>query len=462
MTNDAGAAGAIPRKTARFVLGLLLLSYTVSFVDRTALGILQEKIKYDLHLSDWQLGLMSGPAFALLYAATGIPVARLTERFDRRVILSTCLVIWSAMTMACGAANNFFQMFLARMGVGVGEAGGNPVSHSLIADLFPVDRRGRAIAIYSLGAPAGAFLGAAVVGWLAQYWDWRHVFLMLGPPGFILALLIWFLVPDIRRGAFEKASEADAAPSLVEVVRHLFGMKVFRHAVTGASLVVLVGYGIAAFLPPYLIRRHGFELGEVGLIAGMVNGVAAAFGTLIGGYWGDRLSVRNSSFLGYVPAGSILFAGPMLILGFWAADPRLSIALVFLGTLLVYGYIAPTFTLVHTLSSARTRATATAIFYLVINLVGAGLGPPLIGALSDWFAKRAFAGPATDFERLCLGPNGDPLGEACRFAGATGLTGALMMTSALLLWATVHFWLTGRALQRQDSGDGFVRATLSG
>jgi predicted MFS family arabinose efflux permease len=434
-------------RLAHQILILLLLSYTVSYVDRTALGILQEQLKYDLKLTDWHLGLMSGPAFALLYAAAGIPIARLTERFDRRIILSSCLVVWSAMTMACGLAANFVQMFLARMGLGVGEAGGNPVAHSLIADLFPSERRGRAIAIYSLGAPAGAFLGAALVGWLAQQWDWRYVFLMLGPPGFLLALMVWFLVPPIRRGSFEaNVQQEQAPPPFLIVLRRLLGIPAFRHAVAGASLVVLVGYGVASFLPPYLIRRHGLSLGEVGLIAGLVNGVAAALGTLAGGYWGDRLSARHRSFLGIVPAVSVFLAAPLLVIGFAIPHAMGSMVCIFLATMLIYGYIAPTFALVHALSSARSRATAAAIFYLIINLVGMGSGPPLIGALSDHLTSGAFRALPEQFHILCTRADAASSVEMCREAMASGLTSSLMIVSAILLWASFHFWMVGRSL----------------
>lgn len=434
-----------PAPMAWTVLILLLLSYTVSFVDRTALGILQEHIKYDLHLTDWHLGLMSGPAFALLYAVAGIPLARLAEHRDRRIILSACLTVWSTMTMLCGAATSFFQMFLARMGVGIGEAGGNPVAHSLIADLFPATNRGRAIAIYSLGAPAGAFLGAALVGWLAQNWGWRHTFFLLGPPGFILAVLVWFLIPNVARGRFETSQQTQTPPSFATVLRQLFAQPAYRHAAAGASLVVLVGYGAASFLPPYLIRHHALPMAEVGILAGLVNGVAAAFGTMAGGYAGDRLVARNPRLAGVVPACSVLIAAPLMVLGFVSRDLTISILCVFLGTMFIYGYIAPTFALVHTLSSARSRATATALFYLVINLVGTGLGPPLIGAISDAFSVRAFAGSPDRFHALCSPGATTATQDICLQATATGLTYSLAAVSLLLVWASVHFWLIGRA-----------------
>lgn len=434
-----------PAPLAWTVLILLLLSYTVSFVDRTALGILQEHIKYDLQLTDWHLGLMSGPAFALLYAAAGIPLARLAEHWDRRIILSACLTVWSTMTMLCGATNSFFQMFLARMGVGIGEAGGNPVAHSLIADLFPATSRGRAIAIYSLGAPAGAFLGAALVGWLAQGWGWRHTFFLLGPPGFALALLVWFLIPNVTRGRFETEVQAERPPSLATVLRRLFAQSAYRHATAGAALVVLVGYGAASFLPAYLIRHHGLPIAEVGIFAGLVNGIAAAFGTMAGGYAGDRLVARNPRLAGVVPACSVLIATPLMIFGFMSKDLAISMLGIFLGTMFIYGYIAPTFSLVHTLSSARSRATATALFYLVINMVGTGLGPPLIGAISDAVSVRAFAGSPARFHALCTPGAVTATDDLCRQAAAAGLTSALAMVSLLLVWASIHFWLIGRS-----------------
>jgi len=441
MPGSEGHGGRRSTPGGMLILVLLTLSYTVSFMDRTALGVLQERLKYDLGLSDWQLGMMSGPAFALLYAISGLPLARLAERLHRGRILAACLVIWSAMTMACGLARSFAELFLARMGVGIGEAGGNPVAHSLIADTFPPARRARAIAIYSLGAPVGAFLGAALVGQLAQSYSWRTVFFLLGPPGIVLALLVLWLLPEVKRT--RGAVPADPGPSFVEVLRELIAQPAFRHLSAGAALVVLVGYGVASFIAPFLLRQHHLPIAQVGLLAGLVNGLAAGVGTLAGGQLGDRLARRDRRWLVLIPALAAATGMPLLMVGWLSPGMTLALAGLLFGTLCIYGYIAPAFAAVYDLSPPQSRATSTAVFYLIINLVGTGLGPPLIGFLSDALAKQHYRASqaATAFEIACHGPH---MPAPCTAAVATGLSEALAWITILLLPAALHFWLASR------------------
>ncbi len=447
--------GTAPARSAAYVaLLILMLTYLVSFVDRMALGVLQEPIKAELGLSDWQLGLLSGPAFALLYSVMGLPIARLAERRSRSMVLAVSLVLWSLMTMLCGLARNYTQLLLARAGVSIGEAGCNPAAHSLIADLFPPQERGRAIAFYSLGAPLGALLGAIAAGWLAHHWGWRTAFLVLGPPGFILAAVIVLFMPKPLRGRFDargaESHSDDAAPPFSAVLKAFFGNAALRQLAAGSALIVLVGYGIAAFLPSFLIRKHGLDLGSVGLLAGMINGAGAAVGTLASGFVIDRFGGRDARSYAWLPAIMVAGAVPCFVAGFLTGSLALSAILLTIGTTAIYTYIAPVFAQLHNMLDARMRATGTSIMYLVLNLVGLGLGPPLIGLISDHMTRVAVANVVEQGQASgCSGPAASL--SVCAQAAGTGLAHALVIITLILVPAVVHFWLAGRLIGRRPA-----------
>lgn len=442
------------RAAAYGALLILMLTYLVSYIDRMALGVLQEPIKAELGLSDWHLGLLSGPAFALLYSIMGLPIARLAERRSRTMVLAASLIVWSAMTMLCGLARNYTQLLLARAGVSIGEAGCNPAAHSLIADLFPPRERGRAIAFYSLGAPLGALLGAIAAGWLAHHWGWRTAFLLLGPPGFILAIIILFLMPKPPRGQFDTtastSSASPAPPPFRAVVTAFFGNPALRHLAAGSALIVLVGYGVAAFLPSFLVRRHGLDLESVGLLSGIINGAGAAVGTLGSGFIIDRFGGRDARYYAWFPAIMVAGAVPCFVIGFLTNSLALSAVLLTLATTAIYTYIAPVFAQLHNILHTRMRATGTSIMYLVLNLVGLGLGPPLIGLISDHMTRLA----VTDVVEQ--GRAGGCSGSAaslpvCQQASGMGLSHALVIISLILVLAVVHFSRAGHLIGDSSS-----------
>jgi predicted MFS family arabinose efflux permease len=391
---------------------VLLLTYMMSFIDRTALGVLQEPIKREFGLSDWELGLLGGPAFAILYALTSVPVARLAEQYNRSRIIASCLFAWSIMTLCCGLARSYTQLLLARIAVSIGEAGGNPAAHSLIADLFAPRRRARALAVYTLGAPAGAFLGATLAGWLAHRWDWRSAFLALGGSGIVLVLPVLALIPPVARGRFDTTATSTAVSAQI-VLRTLLANRAFRQFAPGAALVVLVGYAVAAFLPSFLTRVHHLDIAEVGLIAGMINGGAAACGTLVGGFAADRLGKHDVRIYGWLPAAALLIATPSFVAGFRSTGLLPSITLLMIATACIYTYIAPTFAQLQSMVGTRMRATAASILFLIINLVGLGIGPPLVGLIAD----------------------------------RHGIAAGLSCVSLLLVWASFHLWRAGICLR---------------
>lgn len=452
MTISAPRTDALPAVTLASWQGLALLTaaYTISFVDRTAVSVVQDRIKAELQLTDWQIGLMIGPAFAIVYSLAGLPLARLAERRNRATLLSWCVAIWSVMAMACGLARDFVTLFLARMGVGIGEAGGNPASHSMIADYFPENRRATAIAIYTLGAPLGTFLGAAGVGWLAEEIGWRQAFLLLGLPGFLLVAVMLLRLKDPPRHGIAAAGPADAgkAPSFRAVLGDLMRNSAFRHLVWGGSLVVLVGYGLAAFLPALLVRSYQLPLGQVGLLTGLVAGLGGAIGTMAGGLAGDRWGVGQPRRLAIIAAVAVLPAPLLLAGGILSHSLTIAIAGSFLAMVAIYAYVAPAFAQVHALAMARSRATVTSVYYLVTNLIGLGIGPPLIGAASDYWAHEAMGLDAAGFAQACLNADSLPL-AACSAAGATGMESALLVMSMLPLIAAAHFLVAARRYRQQ-------------
>jgi MFS family permease len=436
-----------------WVLLLLMLAYMSSYIDRSILGILQEPIKHELGLTDSQLGLLGGLSFALFYTLLGIPIARLAERRNRAVIISIALVVWSAMTGLCGLTAGYAQLLLCRIGVGVGEAGGTPAAHSIITDVFKPERRASALAIYSLGVPLGSLIGAAGGGALAQQSGWRAAFLFVGPPGILIALLIATTLREPKRGQSESkpTTGLDTVPSLRVVLRLLFGNRVFVHIAAGASLVVLSGYSIGLFMAPLFLRQFGLGIQTVGLISGMVNGVAAGIGIVMGGFLTDIVGKRNKSFYAWLPAVCLALAAPLFAISFLQHAWLPMTLLLMLSTCLIYTYYAPTFAMMHNIVEPRMRATAASILFLMMNMIGLGIGPSIVGAASDFFSRRAFQGGV--YESMC--PHGRAatasthlVAQACQSASGTGLKYALVLCGAICLWAAIHFALAGIAIKR--------------
>lgn len=430
-------------------LALLTAAYTLSFIDRTAVSVVQEQIKAEMLLSDWQIGLMIGPAFAIIYSLAGLPLARLAERSHRARLLAGCIAVWSAMTMLFGQGRSFISLFVARMGVGIGEAGGNPTSHALIAEHFPEARRSMAIAIFSLGAPLGSFLGAAGTGWLADQIGWRNTFLVLGIPGFVLAviMLIWLKDPERTWRAGVASRKQEPIPSLQLVAGELVRNSAFRHLAWGGALVVLVGYCLPAFLPALLVRSYGLPLAQVGLFTGLVSGLGGGVGTIIGGIAGDRWAKGQPVRLAIVSALAIVPAPIFIAGGILSNNLYLAVAGCMLGTASLYAFVAPTFAQVHALASGRNRATVTSIFYLVTNLVGFGLGPPIVGALSDFWSRRALGLDAEAFAVTCL--SSAARRSDCNMAMADGMEMALLAMCLLPLVASCHFLMVARRQSQQ-------------
>ena len=430
-----------------WVLGLLLAVSMFGFVDRQIIAALGQPIKRDLGLSDAELGLLGGLAFALLNTAVSIPIARLAERARRVTIYAIGVFLWSLATMACGLASGFAQLLVARICVGVGEASAPAVS-SMIADYYPRDRRASAMAVYVLAVPAGALIGAAGGGFIAQHADWRLAFVAAGAPGLLLALLLILTVREPLRGHYDPPGQGQASPPPVSAV---FGRMVqrpaFLHVMMGSTLASAGGFAINIFLAQYFFRRFGLDFATSGLISGLISALAGSVSMLGGGLVADALGRKDPRFYALTPGLGCLLAAPLYVLAFLQAGWPAAVALLMLTGLVQYAYMAPSMGLAQNLMEPRMRATAAAVVGIMTNLVGAGLGPLIVGALSDGLARRAFPG---DFAAACAGARAAETAAAgaCGAASAAGLQQACMLGALIYLWGAVHFALAARTLKR--------------
>ena len=391
------AAPAERVNSERLLLWTLLIVYIFNFLDRQIVSILAEPIKNDLGLSDTQVGLLTGLAFALFYVSLGIPIARYADRpkSNRVGLIALSLVLWSGMTAASGFAQNFTQLLLARVGVGVGEAGCTPAAHSLISDAVPLARRASAIAFYGLGIPIGGLLGHVIGGFLADTLGWRRAFMVVGLPGVLLAAFVWLVLRDPRRGAIATALRAETMPvariSVREAFGELLGSRAFVYLAIAGGFVAFLGYGKGVWAGIYFIRSHGLSLSQVGLWLGLVAGLSGLFGTLLGGWLADRYGQTNKRHMLTAPAIGMAVAAPILFMAYNAADWRTAIVLLAIPTVLNSLYYGPTYALAQQLVAPQARAMATAVMLFAQNLIGLGLGPLFFGMLSDFFKPMAGA-----------------------------------------------------------------------
>jgi len=367
-----------------YTLFILTAVYVFNFIDRQILVILQESIKQELGLSDTQLGLMTGFTFAIFYVSFGIPIARLADKGNRRNIIAVSLTIWSTMTALSGVTQNFIQLLLARIGVGIGEAGGSPPSHSIISDLYPPKKRATALAIYSTGISIGILLGFLIGGWVNQYLGWRMTFLVVGLPGILLAVILRFTLKEPTRGHSDKDSEmANEQHSIKDVFRLLREKKSFRCIAVGAGFAAYVSYTVTSWMPPFLARVHDMSSAEIGTWLSLIFGIGTGIGYFMGGYLTDRLSKKDKRWYLWLPALTLLLAIPLALVAFFASDANTTLLAIILPAFLNSLYLAPCIALTHGIVSVRMRALASAILFFVLNIIGLGFGPFVGGIISD-------------------------------------------------------------------------------
>ncbi|MEM7218616.1 MAG: MFS transporter [Pseudomonadota bacterium] len=430
-----------------YALVVLTAIYTSSHVDRQIMGILLEPIKAEMGASDTAMGFLVGLTFALFYATLGMPIAWLADRTNRRNIITAAVSIWSAMTVACGYAGNFFQLALARIGVGIGEAGSTPPSHSIIADLFPAERRGTAMGVYTLGVNFGLLIAYLAGGWLADEFGWRWTFVIVGAPGLLLALLVYFTTIEPKRGAAEvretKKAHADddapasaevenaQAPPFMEVVRHMWHTPAAFHTVMGSALAGFVGYGFVVWMPAFFVRSHDLSLTETGFVLAFLTGVVGGLGTFTAGRLADVLAKRDIRWRAWVVAVGKLVYMPFLAAFFMVDNFYVAVTLYLVPAFFGGFYLAPSAALVQSLVDVRMRALASSIMLFILNIIGLGFGPQLVGILSDLFAA--------DYGK-----------ESLRYA--------LLLLSLLNFWCAYHYYRAGRSLPEDLERVGGAKA----
>jgi predicted MFS family arabinose efflux permease len=367
---------------------LLVIVYTFNFIDRQIVGILAVPIKADLGLSDSQLGLMGGLAFALFYTGLGIPVAMLADRFSRTWIMTGALVIWSGMTAVCGLAQNFGQLFMARLGVGIGEAGGVAPAYSLIADYFPRHQRARALSIYSFGIPIGSALGILFGGFIASKIDWRFAFFAVGLAGIAVAPIFRLVVREPPRGRFDPQQERRPPPGLAELLRALISKPSFWLISLGGASSSMMGYGLFFWLPSFFVRSYGMTLLEASLYFGAIVFLGGMAGIWSGGWLGDKLGQANRSRYLTVPAVAFCITIPFYVVALFSPNLTLTFILLLVPTAMGLVWLGPVLATIQHLVRPEMRATASAVFLFVNNLIGIGLGTWALGALSDALTQR--------------------------------------------------------------------------
>jgi MFS family permease len=361
---------------------MLLLVYIFNFVDRQILAILAAPIQAELQLTDGEMGLLGGVAFALLYSTLAVPLAFLADRTSRSWVITVSLVLWSGFTALCGFAQGFWHIFLARLGVGIGEAGGVAPSYALIGDYFPSSRRAFALSVYSLGIPIGSATGVLAGGYIASAVDWRIAFFAVGFAGVLIAPLFKLVVRDRPKPATPEI--AIKASPFLDTVRVLARKPAFWFLAFGAASSSMLGYGIAFWLPSLLQRSFGLSLIETSIFYGSVLLLGGVAGVLAGGWMGDRLGSRDRAYFGYLPALAFVIGVPFFAAGIMTDSVPLAFALFLLPQALAYVWLGPVLSAVQHLVEPPFRATASALFLLINNLIGLGGGIYALGALSDW------------------------------------------------------------------------------
>ncbi|MCY4357603.1 MAG: MFS transporter [Gammaproteobacteria bacterium] len=420
---ETAAARAYRNITYRYlVLGILTIVYVCNFVDRQVINVLAQPIIDDLQLSDGQFGMLSGLAFALIYTTLGIPIARWADVGNRRNIIAIAVAVWSAMTAMCGLAQNFFQLFLARFGVGVGEAGGSPPSHSIVSDIFPAEQRATALSVYSLGVYGGILVGTLGGAYLVQYFDWRTAFIVVAVPGLLLSLLVRLVIREPPRGLAENRADS-SPPDFFGVMTFLWDRRSFRHLSFACALHAFVTYGVGNFMPLFLGRVHNMPMLDIGWYYGIIAGIGGLSGTFFGGWVTDRLKQRtgDSTWYMWIPFISTLLAIPFALNTFIVMPNGYYSVYSYLITSFCGGwYLAPCIASTHFLVGLRMRALGSAVLFFMLNLIGLGLGPMLTGIVSDALTPEF---------------------------GDNGLRYAMSITVMINLWCAYHYWLASKTIK---------------
>ena len=464
-----------------YVLFLLMVVYTLNFVDRTLIAVVAQPIIDSFGLSDSQWGLLYGPPFTIFYAVMGLPIALWADRSNRVKVITVCIILWSLMTALCGIAAGFLVLLFFRIGVAIGEAGCTPPANSIIGDYFIARKRATALGIYSMGVTLGGVLANLFGGPIAQMqgsdfgawissiglgglftwlnWasveGWRIAFVVVGLPGIVVAFIVLLTIKEPPRGYSDPPESSPKAPAhWAAAFQELKGKPTFWWMAIGASLVAFVAYGLVSFQAPFLAREHGLDVRDAALKFGAPLAFVSAIGTFLGGYITEKLTPRSQTAVAWVPAVGLLIAAPAYVAAFFAEDLKLVFLFWGIASLCHYAYLGAQYNIGQGVVSNRSRATAIAILLIVVSLIGNGLGPYFVGFMSDLFMNMQLA--SSDFgseltSAMCRAKDVE-LGEikrtVCDEAISTGLKQAISLTVCWLFVAAGCFLMSSRTLKR--------------
>jgi MFS family permease len=439
-TNTSAQSGESSSAAVRwYILLITVLVYTLSIADRYVLSTVLEPIRLELHLSDSGIAFLTGVSLALFYVTFGFPISWLIDRGNRRNIIAVSIVLWSAMTTLCGFARNYWEFLFARIGVGVGEAGGTPGANSILSDYFPVAKRPMALTIFSLGAPIGAWVAAEFAGNIADQYGWRGVFKVLGIPGIAFGLLVYLTVREPRRGCLDAlAPNASTSASFADSMRYLWTQRSAVHVMAGSALTALWGWGLMWWTPTFLVRNYNLTLGQAGAITGPIHLYAGSAATLATGWLLAGPSMADPRRIVWFMGTGIGIATAVSGVIYSTHSLALTQMLFWVFIPSIYFYIGPCFGMLNNLCEPRMRAQFCAATLFVANVGNLIIAPQVVGLLSDWFA-----------------PN--------HVVNATSLRYAMLCLVPVGFWATLHYFLSARRLisdQERATGVRIVAGTV--
>ena len=403
-----------------YVLILMCLIYAINIADRYVVSTVLEPIRLDLHLSDAGVAMLTSWPLALFYVTCGIPISWLADRTNRRNLLSMSLIVWSGFTALCGLSSGALQFALARIGAGIGEAGGTPPSTAIVSDCFPPDRRPMAMTVLALGAPIGAWIAADVAGAVARAYDWRHAFLALGVPGLVVGIIVYLTIREPARGRLDAIVD-DLKPSVSETWRFFCEQKAAFHVVMGGGVCALWGWGLMYWTPAFLMRTYSLDVGQAGAVTGNIHLIGGSVATVATAWLLSRRSMADPRRVVWLMAAVVALTTVPSIIAYWTHSLLLAKIMFWTFIPAIYFYIGPCFGLLNNLSPCHMRSMFIAVSLLVANVFNLIVAPKLVGALSDWFA----GGHATD---------------------AASLRIAMLILAPTGFWAAYHLYLASKTI----------------
>ena len=424
---------AMSASTRRTALGLLATIYSFSFIDRVVIALTAEQLKADFSISDLEIGLLSGTAFAIANSVAALPIARFAETYSRKWITTGALMIASVFAALCVLTTSFVQMLVLRMGIAASTAGVESPSHSMVSDMYEPAKRASAMSILMLGIPIASVIGSTLGGAIAESYGWRATFLAVGVLGVAVAAVSMIFV---REPARVDVSVKEDRVGIGGVLMILMCDRCMRHLLIGVCIMGLGTYGSSTFLPAFFSRSFGLGPGNAGLAVGLLNGIGSFVGTILGGFGAEYLARRDQRWLVAFPGVGAIIGAPIYVIGLFQSNIYIAFPIMLVGSFFLFMVMGPAITAVHSVLGSRSRATGSALFLLMLNLVGQGLGPPLAGYVSDIVSAATFG--SASFATECAGAAGQIAGSQCASAGAAGVRYAIAIFVLLYLWSGAH------------------------